>query len=98
MKVGVLTMPTSRVTATSGFRKGLPPTAPWHWLVGQFRPELNTEPAGTPVATQSAAVVGVVLAAEHGSRPAFDEVPPAGVNSSATFGARTARSNEARKA
>src|SRR5215831_19012909 len=71
-KVGVSTTPSVRESETSGFRNGLPPMAPSHWLVGQLSAAENTEPAGTPVAMQSAAVVGVLLpAAEQGSRPGF---------------------------
>src|SRR5665213_3418472 len=91
MKVGVKTTPSVQESEVSGFRNGLPPTAAWHWLVGQLSELVNTEAAGTPVAMQSAAVVVVLWFAEHGSRPEFAEVPPAGVNSSDTFGARTAR-------
>src|SRR5690348_2828721 len=102
MKVGVNTRPKVQESEVSGFRNGLPPTAVWHWLVGQLSDTLNTDPAGTPVAMQSgaSACVGELASAplcEHGSTPALADVPPAGVNSSDTFGARTARWKPPRK-
>src|SRR6185437_585599 len=96
-KVGVTTIPSVQESEVSGFRNGLPPVAAWHWLVGQLSAALNTEPAGTPVAMQSAAVVGTEQTAEQGSFAELADDPPAGVNSSDTFGARTARWKPPRK-
>src|SRR5690348_2167102 len=89
-----------RVSAVSGARFGLPPIRAVHCPAGHSRPLLNTEPAGTPVASQRPFVVvypsAEPLRSEHGSLPEFADTPCA-ENNSLMFGARTAFSNEARK-
>src|SRR5665213_3140853 len=92
MKVGVRTIPKDLVSDCSGDRPGFPPKSTLHCAAGQFsrwpylagsRPEA-TQPARLAVS------VGEPIAPAQGSeklpRPAV-----CGVNSSSTFGARTAR-------
>src|SRR5665213_1472065 len=87
MKVGVRTIPKDLVSDCSGDRFALPPKSTLHCAAGQFSrwPYL----AGSrPEATQPARLadgVAVAQGSEKLPRPAV-----CGVNSSSTFGARTA--------